>query len=258
MVPNKPSRRKFYLLSEFNLYKYWCKCLSLGTTCYTRLEGEEGFLESPDYPSDYPSNQDCNYDIVRTSSSVCGIRLYSELMVTDALMVSLIFVNNYLFLSSVEDLNIPGSITKGGDVCMNDYISVESCVPEGGARFCGNDAGISRKKQNKVENTHVENQFTCCIPQTDHYNFQPGATAIRLLFHSDSSGSGRGFRIKYKMVEDCSSYFYDIQPSGIPPLVGTATCFTRISEPSGTINTPYHPKNYPENLDCVYQFVRYQ
>jgi hypothetical protein len=22
-------------------------------------------------------------------------------------------------------------------------------------------------------------------------------------------------------------------------------------------HTPYHPKNYPENLDCVYQFVRY-
>lgn len=48
--------------------------------------------------------------------------------------------------SSVEDLNIPGSLAKGGDVCMNDYISVESCVPEGGARFCGNDSGISRKK----------------------------------------------------------------------------------------------------------------
>ena len=60
------------------------------------------------------------------------------------------------------------------------------------------------------------------------------------------------------MVEDCSSYFFDIQPSGIPPNVGSATCFTRISEASGTINTPYHPKTYPENLDCVYQFVRYR
>lgn len=169
-----------------------------------------------------------------------------------------IIVYVFLISSSVEDLNIPGSLAKGGDVCMNDYISVESCVPEGGARFCGNDSGISRKKHHWTENaTRVEINYWCIIAQTDHYNFQPGATAIRLLFHSDSSGSGRGFRIKYKMVEDCSSYFYDIQPSGIPPLVGSATCFTRISEPSGTINTPYHPKNYPENLDCVYQFVRY-
>ncbi len=55
--------------------------------------------------------------------------------------------NRLCFLSSsVEDLNIPGSLAKGGDVCMNDYISVESCVPEGGARFCGDDSGISRKK----------------------------------------------------------------------------------------------------------------
>lgn len=54
--------------------------------------------------------------------------------------------------SSVEDLNIPGSLAKGGDVCMNDYISVESCVPEGGARFCGNDSGISRKKHHWREN----------------------------------------------------------------------------------------------------------
>lgn len=60
------------------------------TACYTRLEGEEGLLESPGYPADYPSNQDCYYDIVRTSSSVCGIRLYSTLMVTDAFLCFLL------------------------------------------------------------------------------------------------------------------------------------------------------------------------
>ena len=62
-------------------------------------------------------------------------------------------MNNHFYLSSssVEDLNIPGSITKGGDVCMNDYIAVESCVPEGGARFCGNDSGISRKEKKIIK-----------------------------------------------------------------------------------------------------------
>ena len=50
----------------------------------------------------------------------------------------------------------------------------------------------------------------------DHYNFQPGATALRFWFHSDATGSaGRGFRFRYKMVTDCSSYFYEITPSGI-------------------------------------------
>ena len=89
----------------------------------------------------------------------------------------------------------------------------------------------------------------------DHYNFQPGATSLRLLFHSDASGSGRGFRVRYKMVRDCNSYFYDISPSSITD-TSSASCFTRISETSGTINTPYHSKNYPANLDCVYQFAR--
>lgn len=67
-----------------DLFRDYC----LGISCYSRLEGEEGVLESPNYPSDYPSNQDCNYDIVRTSSSVCGIRLYSTLMVTDEFFIS--------------------------------------------------------------------------------------------------------------------------------------------------------------------------
>lgn len=141
----------------------------------------------------------------------------------------------------------------GGEVCRDDYIAVESCVPEGGARFCGNETGISRKFECYNEAlVAVANQ----LPSEDHFNFQPGATAIRFLFHSDAATSGRGFRFRYKMVDDCSSYFFNIQPSGIPPNVGSATCFTRISEASGTINTPYHPKTYPENLDCVYQFVR--
>ena len=148
---------------------------------------------------------------------------------------------------------MPGS-TANGDVCINDYVAVESCVPEGGARLCGNESGITRN------NLTVDLLATNCYLRIDclldHYNFQPGATAIRLVFHSDATGSGRGFRLRYKMTNDCSSYFYDIQPSGIPPNFGSASCFTRISETSGTINTPYHPKNYPENLDCVYQFVR--
>lgn len=125
----------------------------IGISCHLRLEGEEGVLESPNYPANYPSNIDCIYDIARTSSSVCGVRLYSTLMEND------FHVNDCLtgsFLPSfilVEDLNIPGSVTSG-DVCMNDYIAVESCVPEGGARFCGNDSGISRKRTIKVQTSY--------------------------------------------------------------------------------------------------------
>lgn len=46
--------------------------------CYTRLEGEEGVIESPSYPSSYPAGVDCKYDVVRASSSVCGLRVYGK------------------------------------------------------------------------------------------------------------------------------------------------------------------------------------
>lgn len=174
--------------------------------CYLRLEGDEGVLESPNYPSNYPAGQDCKYDIVRQSTSVCGVKIF------------------------VEEMNIPQG--DNSNVCTGDWVSVESCVPEGGSRLCGNDTGL-----------------------TYHYNFQPGATALRLVFHSGARGNGRGFRLRYRLVSECSSYFNVVVPSTIPR-AGNATCFTKISETSGTINTPYHSKNYPENLDCVYQFVR--
>jgi len=105
-----------------------CKCR--GCTdyrqleCYLRLEGEEGVLESPGYPSPYAASQDCKYDIVRTSSSVCGVRLY------------------------VEDMDIAGR--DGVDFCTNDWFSVQSCVPEGGARLCGNESGTVCKLISKL------------------------------------------------------------------------------------------------------------
>lgn len=117
-----------------------------------------------------------------------------------------------------------------------------------------NPALCVSKQKNRNWSEKVIIQMT--YAHADHYNFQPGATAIRLLFHSDSSESGRGFRIRYKLVNDCSSYFYSIRPSGIPN-TGSASCFTRISESSGSINTPYYPKNYSDNLDCIYRFTRY-
>lgn len=49
-----------------------------GTACFLRLEGGEGVLESPNYPADYPANQDCIYEIIRTSPSACGVRLFSN------------------------------------------------------------------------------------------------------------------------------------------------------------------------------------
>lgn len=112
----------------------------------------------------------------------------------------------------VEDMNIPGSYVNGGDICMNDFVAVDSCVPEGSARLCGNETGLMC---NYYYIYIFGFQIIIIIYFLDHYNFQPGATAIRFWFHSDSTGtSGRGFRLRYKMAKDCSSYFHDIIPSG--------------------------------------------
>ena len=62
----------FQLFKEINFENSQGK----GEPCYLRLEGEEGALESPNYPLAYPAQLDCKYDIMRTSPSVCGIRIY--------------------------------------------------------------------------------------------------------------------------------------------------------------------------------------
>ena len=49
---------------------------------------------------------------------------------------------------SVDDIDIP--MSNGTSVCTGDWVSVESCVPEGGARLCGNDSGISCNLKKKL------------------------------------------------------------------------------------------------------------
>lgn len=59
--------------------------------CYVRLEDEEGVFESPNYPSFYPAGHDCRYDVVRASSSACGVRIYGK--ETDSSFLTYYFYN---------------------------------------------------------------------------------------------------------------------------------------------------------------------
>jgi len=43
---------------------------------------------------------------------------------------------------------------------------------------------------------------------------------------------------------------------GVDESDGSPSCFTHVTESRGTINTPYFPRNYPSNVDCVYEFLR--
>ena len=61
------------------------------------------------------------------------------------LMVFIKKVLGQFYFSKVEDLDIRGSLLDGGDICTKDFIAVDSCVPEGSARLCGNETGLSCK-----------------------------------------------------------------------------------------------------------------
>ncbi|KAJ9585892.1 hypothetical protein L9F63_020455 [Diploptera punctata] len=185
------------------------------TGCYIRLEGTEGFLESPNYPDSYPPGFDCCYDIARPSSRHCGIRFHAEQLT---------------IVQTPQDAGF----------CQTDWLAMDSCVPEGGSRFCGNLTG-----------------------STFQYLFQPGSRALRLIFHSSSQSPDKRpnpnakykYRIKYKVLEDCGGLFQEPVVSSIPGETGM-TCYTRIPDKQGSINTLYYPDYYPHNLDCVYEFMR--
>nr|CAD7401957.1 unnamed protein product [Timema poppensis] len=181
------------------------------TGCYQRLEGEEGYLDSPNYPAEYPQGLECCYEIARPSSRYCGLMLYAHL---------------FQVLKTVED----------GDFCLTDWFAMDSCVPEGGSRLCGNLTG-----------------------STFQYLFQPGSRAIRFIFHSSKLKCERTleyrYQLKYHLLKDCDGLFQEAVHTDIPGETSTP-CYTRIADRSGTINTPYHPSVYPNNVDCVYEFVR--
>jgi CUB domain. len=95
------------------------------------------------------------------------------------------------------------------------------------------------------------------------YLFQPGSRALRLIFHSSlqdpenrpHSNVKYRYRLRYQILDDCGGLFQEPSISDVPGEVGM-TCYTRILDKRGSINTPFYPKYYPHNLDCVYEFIR--
>jgi len=95
------------------------------------------------------------------------------------------------------------------------------------------------------------------------YLFQPGSRALRLIFHSSlqdpetrpQSNVKYRYRLRYQILDDCGGLFQEPSISNVPGEVGV-TCYTRILDKRGSINTPFYPEYYPHNLDCVYEFIR--
>ncbi|XP_049829015.1 neuropilin-2-like [Schistocerca gregaria] len=186
------------------------------TGCYARLETPEGFLDSPNYPADYPPGLDCCYDIARPSTSYCGVKLYAEQLVV-------------------------GKQPSDGAFCQTDWLAMESCVPEGGSRYCGNLTG-----------------------STYQFLFQPGSRALRFQFHS-SGGSRRPrpvagavlrFRLRYRLLRSCRGLFQEPAVGALPGPGPSRPCYARVRNRRGAIHTPGYPQPYPPGQDCVYEFVR--
>ncbi|OXA52467.1 neuropilin-1 isoform X2 [Folsomia candida] len=177
-------------------------------SCHKSFPQPEGLITSPGYPEKYPASVICKYDILRHEDS-CGVRV------------------------TFEDFELENWDKDG--FCKTDWLSVDSCVPEGGNRFCG-----------KIS------------PTTYEYAFQNEAEYFRFVFRSDNSTQMKGFQIRYKLLSDCRHGLYWIPPiSIIPDVVPFETqCFTQVTESKGTINTPFFPRHYPNNMDCVYEFLR--
>ncbi|XP_068086021.1 suppressor of tumorigenicity 14 protein homolog [Anabrus simplex] len=180
------------------------------TGCYIHLETAEGYLDSPNYPGTYPPGFDCCYDIARPSPNYCGVKFY------------------------VETLNILKT-EEDGAFCLTDWLAVESCVPEGGSRYCGNLTGT-----------------------TLQYMFQPGSRALRLQFHSSDhkpDGEELRYRLRYRLLTNCRGLFQEPSVSSLPGPTDVP-CYTKVRDKRGAIKTPHYPAPYPPYLDCVYEFIR--
>jgi hypothetical protein len=175
------------------------------------FEDTEGLIKLPKNPRLYSTEVRCLFDVARTDDIQCGIRV------------------------TFDEFNLEVPDTDG--FCKKDWVGIDSCVPEGGSRFCGN---ISTS--------------------TYEYPFQKDAEAFRLVFYSSNYTQKKDFRIYYKLLTDCSrndGLFWNPPYNVIPEVFPADTpCFTQVTELKGTINTPWFPENYPDNMDCVYEFIR--
>ena len=94
-----------------------------------------------------------------------------------------------------------------------------------------------------------------CVPVSDEFLYQPGSSALRLSFRSDAYNLHSGFHIRYELLQGCRAPYANPMATAIPG-AGGALCYTKVTNRKGTINTPYFPKNYPNQVDCVYEFER--
>ncbi|XP_071605716.1 scavenger receptor cysteine-rich domain-containing protein DMBT1-like isoform X3 [Heliangelus exortis] len=184
-------------------------------SCGGLLQGSSGSFHSPGYPSSYPNNARCLW-CLRPREPRGRVEL------------SFVYVE-------LE-----------GSSCQYDAIEVY----DGGS---------------------LESPLLGKVCRNDHRVFKSSGHQLTILFHSDGSVSGRGFQVSYYSFIDFGStkepdttslippFWSSKEPgtfSTVPALTSTSedySCGGLLSSPSGTLQSPFYPNNYPNNANCVWE-----
>jgi len=192
--------------------------LAAGQRCYEKLTARSGIIQSPGYPSNYPPNTDCYWEIARPKDGAC-------------------------VLFTVEDFNVP---SEDEALCPGDHFVLESCgswwtvSPE--RYYCGDYSEYIRERGS--------------FNLVQHY--QVNATSLRVSFHSDSVNQAKGFLMQYQILDadQCVKYgsagYNKVKNSD----GSDYDCVTLSDKESGSINTPNYPGLYPPKTACAYGFQK--
>ncbi|XP_074731572.1 scavenger receptor cysteine-rich domain-containing protein DMBT1-like isoform X1 [Strix uralensis] len=94
------------------------------------------------------------------------------------------------------------------------------------------------------------------VCRNDHQVFKSSGHQLTILFRSDISITRRGFEAYYYSFSTSSSTTVPGISSLTPPVTPTAedySCGGLLSSPSGTFQSPFYPRNYPNNANCVWE-----
>ncbi|XP_053804714.1 deleted in malignant brain tumors 1 protein-like [Vidua chalybeata] len=90
------------------------------------------------------------------------------------------------------------------------------------------------------------------VCRNDHRVFNSSGNQLTVLFHSDSSVTRRGFHAYYSSF---LAFNTTVAPdtSTLSPTSEDYSCGGLLSSSSGTLQSPFYPRNYPNNANCVWE-----
>ena len=183
-----------------------------------------GYIQSPNYPSEYPNKLFCIYEFFGDTNEHVIISV--EDFELEAPKLISIFQSIDFNLTMIEDELEKEEISKTINnsnfeikQCFNDYFETYNYnfkYYELNKRYCGNE---------------YQKQIVANVPQ------------FRIIFSSDEKNQFKGFKLKF--------YFSLINIS--PFITSDSLCgFNNITGEGGLISSPYYPKIFPSPIECAW------